>query len=130
MKLEIIKKDPFNILSTTKDVLDNAQYVSIDDNKINENITEKILKRFNEGLDGEYELGVNLTGNLEDDLQIIFIENAVNFCFWPKKGEPKWEIEWPTGEKTFGGWFGLGCNPLLHHNIFVLHEDYPCNNFI
>jgi len=108
MKLEIIKEDPLNILITTRDVLENAQYVFIDENKINDDISNKISERFKKGLDGEYELGVNLTGNLEDDLQIIFIENSVNFCFWPNKGEPKWEVEWPIGgEKIFGGWFGL-----------------------
>jgi len=107
MKLEILEEDPFDILSSTKYVVENSKYVSLDKNKIDKTIADKILERFNKGLDNEYELGANLTGSVEDDLQLIFIENSVNFCFWPNRGEPKWEVEWLNGEKTFGGWFGL-----------------------
>ena len=91
MKLEIIKEDPLNILSTTRDVMENARHVSINKNKINDDILNKLSERFKKGLNGEYELGVNLTGELEDDLQIIFIENSVNFCFWSTQKEPKME---------------------------------------
>ncbi|MCF7834356.1 MAG: queuosine salvage family protein [Candidatus Pacebacteria bacterium] len=126
MKLEVIKEDPFNILSTTRGVLENAQYVSIDENKINDDISNKISERFKKGIYDEYELGINLTDKLEDNLQIIFIENSVNFCFWPTKGEPKWEVEWPIGGKIFGGWFGLvNCfKRAMEENIPILDPKY------
>ena len=46
MKLEIIKEDPLNILSTTRDVMENARHVSINKNKINDDILNKISERF------------------------------------------------------------------------------------
>lgn len=129
MKLGIIKEDPLNILNTTRDVLRSAKYVSIDEVKINDDISSKISERFEKGLDNEYELGVNLTGKLEDDLQIIFIENSVNFCFWPNKGEPKWEVEWPIEGKIFGGWFGLvNCfKRAMKEGIPILDPKYLSN---
>jgi len=129
MKLEILKEDPLNILSTTKYVVENAQYISLDENKIDNTIADKILERFNRGLDNEYELGTNLTGKIEDNLQLTFIENAVNFCFWPTKGKPKWEVEWPVGEKPKGGWYGLvNCfKRAIAEGIPILDPNYLSN---
>jgi len=126
MKLEILKDDPLNILKTTKYVVENAQYVSLDESKIDDVIANKILERFNKGLDNEYELGTNLTGKIEDNLQLTFIENSVNFCFWPTRGEPKWEVEWPIGEKVQGGWYGLvNCfKRAIAEGVSILDPNY------
>jgi Potential Queuosine, Q, salvage protein family len=107
MNYKTTAEDPLNILKTTKKALEGSKYVFIDESKINDDISDKILERFKRGLDQEYELGTGQNGKTEDDLQLIFIQNSVNFCFWPDVEEPKWEIEWPITKKAQGGWYGL-----------------------
>ncbi|MEX2028960.1 MAG: queuosine salvage family protein [Candidatus Paceibacterota bacterium] len=106
MKFEVVKDDPLNILTSTKAVVENLQYIAFDESKISA-LAEKIIERFNQGLDEDYELGIGVTPSLKDDLQLVFIENVVNFCFWPSMGEKKWGVEWPKGNIVSGGWYGL-----------------------
>jgi hypothetical protein len=105
MKLQIIKDDPLGILASTKPVVEQAHFVLIHDDKL-ESLAKSVTERFNKGLDGQ-ELGFESTGNLIDDIQLIFIEDAVNFCFWPDDRQPKWEVEWPDQNTIAGGWYGL-----------------------
>ncbi len=105
MKLEIKQPDPLNILTTTKPVVENAEFVFIDEKRISE-ISEKILKRFSQGLDTQ-ETGFGVTDDIENDIQLVFIEDVVNFCFWAGKNQPKWQVEQRNGIATEGGWYGL-----------------------
>lgn len=104
MKLEIKQPDPLNVLGSTKAIVENSRFVFIDESKIDE-IAPKILERFNQGLDA-YEIGMTTTGSFEKDIQLVFVENAVNFCFWAGKDEKKWQVE-KNGKLTEGGWYGL-----------------------
>ena len=105
MKLETTQSDPLNVLATTKPVVENSKFVFINEEKIPE-LSEKILERFGLGLDTEL-MGFGITGSLENDVQLIFLEDAVNFCFWADKDRQKWQVERNDGTKTEGGWYGL-----------------------
>ena len=124
MKLEILSDDPLGILSSTKPVVELAHFVLLHENKL-EPLAKSIIERFNKGLDSQ-ELGFGSAGNLEDDMQLIFIEDAVNFCFWSGKGQPKWEVEWPDRNTVAGGWYGLvACFKRgLVEKIPILDTDY------
>ena len=50
--------------------------------------------------------GHRLTGNFQKDLQLIFFESMMGFCFWSLPDKPKWRIEMPDGEKI-DGWYGV-----------------------
>lgn len=104
MKLEITRPDPFNILSSTKFVIENAKYVTLNQKAVNSNIVriDKFLKEHAEFPDH----GHHLTGELEKDLQLIFFESMMGFCFWTLPGQPKWGIELSNGEKV-DGWYGV-----------------------
>lgn len=105
--LEVSKNnnDPFGILKTTKFVLDNAKFVQLRPHCV-EKIILLIDKKLKNGLD-ENEYGLGLTGNYEKDVQLLLIEDSVNFCFWSEKGEEKWQVEWPEGNVVPGGWYSL-----------------------
>jgi hypothetical protein len=99
------QKDPLNVLSSTKPYMENPHFVRINEKKIKE-ISLDIKKRLEKGLDmADTHFGP--TKNLAEGLQLIFLEDTVNFCFWAEKNKPKWEVEWPKGNKVIGGWFGL-----------------------
>lgn len=104
-QLKIITEDPLNVLKSTRTALENSRFVFINDEKL-EPMAERVLERFKRGLFNlEHDYGS--TGDVEKNLQLIFIEDAVNFCFWPDKGMPKWQIEWPPGNIVSGGWYTM-----------------------
>lgn len=124
MKFSIEKPDPLKILASTKEVVENAKFVSIKEQNIDK-LSELIKNRFQKGL-GYEEMGYSVAGNLENDLQLIFIENAVNFSFWAGKNENKWQIKDKNGFLSTGGWFGLkACfEKGLANNIPILAAKY------
>lgn len=104
MNLEITTPDPFNILASTKAVMDNAKRVVI-----NEKAVEQNARRIGEYLKEHADFpdhGHRLTGDFETDAQLIFFESMMGFSFWSLPGQPKWAIEMPDGEKV-DGWYGV-----------------------
>lgn len=107
MKLKIITKDPLNILSSTKPIIEHARHVFLHESPI-ANIAEQVKQRIAQGLgEATDHLGTIGNGNFEEDLQLIFIQDVVNFCFWEEKGQKKWQVEYPKGHIVTGGWYGL-----------------------
>jgi hypothetical protein len=108
MELNILSEDHLKVLSTTKYVVERAKDVIINPRGINP-ISKMLEPALNRGIN-EAEYGLGLTGKFEDDVQLIFLEDTVNFCFWAEKDKPKWQIEWPIGSTINGGYYGLvGC---------------------
>lgn len=101
-----------------------AKYVFLDEENL-KIAAEKILERWNQGLETQ-DISFGSTGNLEKDIQLVFIEDTVNFSFWSGKGEPKWRVEWPKGKIINGGWYALkACfDRSLKENLKILDADY------
>lgn len=104
MKFEITLPDPLNVLSSTKPVVESLKYVEIHEENL-DNVCGILSARLKKGTILE-EMNFGNTGNVEDNVQLIFLEDVVNFCFWAEKGKAKWEVEWPKGVKA-DGWFAL-----------------------
>jgi len=104
MAFKIITEDPLNILSSTKHIVENGQYVFLNLDKI-ENIAEKVAQRIEQGFETAEEIFGN-SGNFQNNVQLIFIEDVVNFCFWAEKNKEKWQVEW-QGKVVNGGWYAL-----------------------
>ncbi|OHA77142.1 MAG: hypothetical protein A3G10_02790 [Candidatus Wildermuthbacteria bacterium RIFCSPLOWO2_12_FULL_49_9] len=104
MIFSITKPDPFNILASTKGVLEEAKFVAINQKAVESNVTRigGYLKQHADFPD----FGHRLTGNFEADLQLIFFESMMGFCFWTIPGKPKWGIEMSDGERV-DGWYGV-----------------------
>lgn len=102
---KIANQDPFSVLSSAEWVVLNASNVFIGEKNLDAAVF-KILERFSKGLESQ-EQSIGLTGDFESDLQLVFLEDCVNFCFWPDKNEKQWFVEWPKGNITPGGWYGL-----------------------
>lgn len=104
MSLEITTPDPFGILASTKTVMENATFVSLNPKKVKENAA-KIAEYLKKSADFP-DHGHRLTGNFEKDTQLILFESMMGFCFWAMPGEAKWGIELSDGEKV-DGWYGV-----------------------
>lgn len=106
MNLDITTEDPFGILASTRGVVEHSRDVFIREDAVGA-AAGLIGERFRRGLESaEVSFGTT-TGSVADDVQLVFVEDVVNFCFWAGKDEPKWQIELPRGELTQGGWYGL-----------------------
>lgn len=92
-----IKTDPLKVLSSTKELVEEARFVKIG---VLDGFTQKVKERIDRGLprrDTEF----TVFGNYEKDVQSVFLENVVNFCFWAEKGKEKWEVKF-EGKKNDG----------------------------
>jgi len=119
--------DPFEILKTTKDVLQKAKSIELLPSKINK-ISELVGEKLESNFD-ENEYGLGLTGDYETDVQLLVVEDTVNFCFWAEKNADKWKVEWPKGNVVLGGWYGLLAvfKRALAENLPILEAEFLAN---
>lgn len=105
MNLTIKTPDPFEVLTSTKAVLEVAKFVTIDEAQVAKEAKKVAEFIANGGLD-EYKLPT-YSGDREADIQRIFIESVMGFCYWAEKGKEKWRVDYPKGTSVTGGWYGL-----------------------
>jgi len=105
MKFEITSEDPFKVLSSTRPIVESLKYIEIHEENLDK-VCKILSDRLKKGKILE-EMNFGNTGNLKDNIQLIFLEDTVNFCFWAEKEKPKWTVEWPKGSKPADGWFAL-----------------------
>ena len=74
----------FDILKSTRRVLDSARRVDFSQKAIEKNLN-LIKARIDKGFD-EPESLFNVLPSFRDSVQLVFIEDAVNYCFWAKMG--------------------------------------------
>ena len=119
-----MRSDPLHVLSTTDYVVKHSQSVFINKDKIS-SILPEISRQFDLGLDSA-ETGFGASGIFEQDAQLLFIQDAVNFCFWAKKDQPKWQIEFPQGNIINGGNYAMASSfkRALSEKIPVLDAKY------
>lgn len=97
--------DFYNILKSAEFVVKHGSYVFLDKKKL-KIAAEKILEKFNQGFETQ-DASFGSAGDFPRDVQLVFIEDTVNFSFWSDKDKPKWCVEWPAGNKINGGWYAL-----------------------
>lgn len=105
IKFEVKNEDPLNVLASTKSIVEDLHFLSIDGTRLDV-IAWAADRRIREGLAGAEE-SFGITGNYEQDVQLVFLLDTVNFCFWPERGKPKWRVAWPENEIAHGGWYSL-----------------------
>jgi hypothetical protein len=123
MNLNITTEDPLNILTSTKSVLQKSRFVTINESGIDE-LAKKVKIQLDKGLESAEE-GFCATGNYMKDVQLIFLQSVVNFCFWAEKDKPKWQVEWPKGTSMSGAYGMIASfKRALVENPNVLNADY------
>jgi hypothetical protein len=79
MNLDIKIPDPLKVLSTTKPVVEKAKFVFLNENNLNQ-ISKLIDQKLIQGLGTAQDI-FGATGNFKNDVQLIFLQTAINFCF-------------------------------------------------
>lgn len=119
-----VSQDPFGILKSAKIVADSSSFVAINGSRIPD-AARMVRARLEQGLsDAQDSFGA--TGDLERDVQLVFLLDAVNFSFWPDPDRPRWQVTWPAEKANIGGWFSLVnvFKRAFANNVPVLDADY------
>jgi hypothetical protein len=127
MEFKIVNKDPLQVLTSTKFVADNLQYISISESKLYE-VAEIVNNKIESGLDfSQNDFGFE--NNLEKHAQLIFIKNVASFCFWTEPGKSKWQVRYPENTELNGGLYSLiKCFiRALDNNIPILDAEFLSN---
>lgn len=124
MRFNIFQKDPFKILFSTKFFVENARDVKINQEGL-DLISQKIEERLKRGIN-KNEIGIGFTKDYQDEVQLVFLQDVVNFCFWSEKDKPLWRVKSIRGDFPSGGWFSLvNCfQKALTNKIPILKADY------
>jgi len=96
------KPDPLEVRRSTLMVVEKAELVRINFDKI-----KKLISFVRGKIEKRQILDVGQFGSVFPTPQLIFILDALNFCFWARKNEEKWTVEYPKGNFISNGWFAL-----------------------
>ena len=94
---------PETVLADCAFVVERARDVKIDESQLSR-LAEVVESRLLAGIDS-IETAFGTTGDLARDVNIVFFETVVNFCFWGDLDGKKWMVE-RDGE-LLGGWYSL-----------------------
>jgi hypothetical protein len=98
--------DPLGILSSTWTVVQQGQHVWINPEYI-EQLSEQWLLQKDRGNANTYpplwDDRYHFHDGTERTINWLLVLDALNFCFWPEKGQPRWSIEY-RGETLNGYW--------------------------
>jgi len=124
MEFKITSQDPFKVLSSAKTVAGSLKFVKIHEENLDR--LAKIISKKLEGGEVLEEMNFGNAGSLKDNVQLIFLEDTVNFCFWAEKDKPKWKVEWPDNSGAVDGWYALTkCfDRALTRNGPILEAEY------
>lgn len=92
-----------SILEGARFVMERAKDVAVESGALAE-LGQMIDARLDQGIDA-IEEAFGTTGQLERDVNLVFFETTVNFCFWADVDTAKWIVE-RRGQRL-GGWYSL-----------------------
>lgn len=116
----LAKPDPFQVRSSSVKVITQSKHVQIKLKHL-ESLADLVQKAINQNR----LLDQSQFGQTSNTPQKVFIINSVNFCFWAKKNQPKWKVEYPKGNIQ-DGWNALvACfNQALNDQIPILDPHF------
>lgn len=110
---------PDSILESVDFVMARARDVSLHADHLTQ-LSVVVEQRLAKGID-DIESAFGTTGVLEDDVNLLFFETAVNFCFWGDIDGEKWMVE--RDGQQLGGWYSLvACFDRAIANGLPVHE--------
>lgn len=98
--------DPLGILSSTWTVVQQSQHVWINSEYIEQLSEQWLLQKDTGNVNTSPPLWDNryhFHDGTERTINWLLVLDALNFCFWPEKGQPRWSIEY-RGETLNGYW--------------------------
>lgn len=114
----------FEILETSRIVANNSGFVHIDEAALEDFCRTWIA----EGIDvPPWDSFHHFRGTPKETIAYFFVLDALNFCFWPPAGKPRWEIEYRS--RTFSGYYALSVSlkKAMDSGIPLTKADFLAN---
>ncbi len=98
------ENDPLGVLSSTREVVEQGEYAWINTDKV-----EAVGRQWIEDEDGEASFTpiwydrYHFFDGTERTVNWLLVLDALNFCFWAEKNQPRWRITY-QGETLNGYW--------------------------
>ncbi len=97
--------DELGVLSSTRDVVEQGEYAWINKNQL-ELLRDRWIREVGEGFDFNaytwYDR-YHFHDGTERTVNWLLVLDALNFCFWAEKDQPRWRIEY-QGKTLDGYW--------------------------
>jgi hypothetical protein len=119
------KNDALKVLETTRPHVESPKHVHIN-YKALDGLTQKVKNRIDATLPERDEEFFSL-GDYQKDIQVVFLENVVNFCFWSKKNKEKWKVEFKGKEDDGASALRLVFERAIHNGVPILDATYLSN---
>jgi len=114
----------FEVLETSRIVANKSGLVSIDEKAV-----EDLCKTWVEKGVGapSWDSFHHFKGAREDTIAYFLVLDALNFCFWPPPGKPRWEIEYES--RRFSGYYALSVSikRAIGSGIPITKTDFLAN---
>ena len=114
----------FEVLETSRIVANKSGLVSIDERAV-----EDLCKTWVEKGVGAppWDSFHHFKGAPEDTIAYFLVLDALNFCFWPPPGKPRWEIEYES--RRFSGYYALSVSikRAIGSGIPITKTDFLAN---
>jgi len=109
------------VLSSTRAVLAQAKFVKIDKKAILDLACQWVK---NKPKLPKWDRVHHFFNGSENTLQYLFLVDSLNFCFWPKKIQSRWRINY-QGERL-GGYYGLASSlkRAVEQGVPILKANY------
>lgn len=119
------KNDALKVLETTRPYIETPQYLQIDFQAL-DGLASKVKDRINATLPDRDEEFFSL-GDYQKDIQVVFLENVVNFCFWSEKDKEKWKVEFNGKEEDGASALRLVFERAIKDGVPILDAKYLSN---
>lgn len=119
------KNDALRVLGSTKPFVESPKFVHIDFQAL-DNLSLKVKDRIRAGLPDRDEEFFSI-GDYQKDVQVVFLENVVNFCFWAENGKEKWKVEFNGKGDDGASALRLVFERAIHEGVAILDSEYLSN---
>jgi hypothetical protein len=116
------KNDALRVLATTKPFVELPEYVQLDYQALDK-LAQKVKDRIDATLPDRDEEFFS-SGDYQKDVQVVFLENVVNFCFWAEKGHEKWKVEYNGTEDDGASALRLVFERAISEGVPILDAEY------
>jgi hypothetical protein len=114
----------FEVLETSRIVANKSIHVRIDEKALAELCKTWVEEGVSVPL---WDSLHHFVGVPKETIAYIFVLDALNFCFWPPPGKPRWEIEYESRE--FSGYYALSVSlkRAIDSGIPITNSDFLAN---
>jgi hypothetical protein len=98
----LLEPDELGVLGSTRCVVEQAKHVQINRDHVRD-ACAAFLKRYTPATEAAWYERFHFYDGTERTVNWLLVLDALNFCFWPEKGQPRWRIDY-HGEVLDGYW--------------------------